>query len=60
MMGEQGAESIHHYFNSLKRTYSSVPDGVQQLHCIMKEHYTHVAPANIAQEPVTKRRKTDT
>lgn len=60
MMGEQGAESIHRYFNGLKRTFSSIPDGVQQLNCLMKEHYVHVAPANIAQEPVPKKRKTDT
>ncbi len=61
MMGEQGAESIHRWFNSQKQTFASVADGVQQLNCIMKEHFVHVAPTNIALEPPIKRRKrTDT
>ena len=29
-------------------------DGVEQLGCIMKEHFIHVAPTNVALEPPTK------
>ena len=47
MMGEQGAESIHKYFNSLARTYPSITDTVERLKC-MKEH---TAPANVAARP---------
>ena len=31
LLGEQGAESIHAYFNSLKRTYCGIPDSLQRL-----------------------------
>jgi hypothetical protein len=30
LLGEQGAESIHAHFNTLQRTYHSMPDKVQQ------------------------------
>lgn len=60
MMGEQGAESIHRWFNAQKRTFSSVADEVQQLHCIMKEHFIHVAPTNIALEPPVKKTRKST
>ena len=53
LLGEQGAESIHAYFNSLKRTYSGIPDGLQRLKQMMVEHHLHVAPANtIARPPI--------
>ena len=26
LMGEQGAESIHSYFNDLRKTYAGIPD----------------------------------
>ena len=51
MMGEQGAESIHAYFNSLQRTYSTIPNAVERLEYIMKEHFLHVAPANVNARP---------
>ncbi len=57
LMGEQGAESIHRWFNSQRRTYATMADGVEQLGCIMKEHFIHVAPTNVALEPPIKRRK---
>ena len=57
LMGEQGSESIHAYFNSLKRTYQTIPDRVDRLHHIMKEHYIHSAPANISAIPPLKKRK---
>ena len=44
----QGAESIHAKFNGLQRTYHSVPDKVQQLVLMVKEHLLSVAPQNVA------------
>ncbi len=58
LLGEQGAESIHAYFNGLRRTYQTMPDGVQRLHQMMKEHFIHASPHNIyARPPVKKRTK---
>ena len=48
LMGEQGAESIHTYFNSLKRVFHSTPDPVLRLRRMMNEHLLHIAPSNIA------------
>ena len=60
LMGEQGSESIHAYFNSLGRTYQTIPDRVERIQHLMKEHYIHIAPANItALPPVKKRKKED-
>ena len=57
MMGEQGAESIHSYFNSLGRTYQCIPNRVERLRQMLKEHHLHVAPANVSAKPAIKRRK---
>lgn len=57
MMGEQGAESIHKYFNSLGTTYRGIPDPVKRLHHTMQEHLLHIAPVNIDAKPIIKRRK---
>lgn len=57
MMGEQGAESIHAYFNSLKRICHGNGDPVQKLKQMMNEHLLHIAPANVAAKPVIKKRK---
>ena len=54
LLGEQGA---HAYFNSLKRTYTGIPDGLQRLKLMMVEHHLHVAPANTTARPPIKRRK---
>ncbi len=56
LMGEQGAESIHKWFNSQKKIYASIADGVQQLECIMKEHFIHVAPTNVDLKPSTRKK----
>ena len=60
LMGEQGSESIHAYFNSLGRTYQTIPDMVERIHHMMKEHYIHIASANIAALPQVKKRKKKT
>lgn len=57
LMGEQGAESIHAYFNSLKRTFQGIPDRVKRLKQMMHEHLIHIAPSNIAAKPAIKKRK---
>ena len=57
LLGEQGAESIHAYFNSLKRTYSGIPDKLQRLKQIMVEHHLHVAPANTTARPHVVKKK---
>lgn len=57
-MGEQGAESIHAKFNSLKRTYSSIRNPLDKLKSIMREHYLNIAPSmSAAVPPVEKRKK---
>ena len=57
MMGEQGAESIHKYFNGLMRPYSGITNEVDKLKLMMREHLLHVAPANVAAKPPVKCRK---
>ena len=46
LLGEQGTESIYAYFNTIKRTYSGIPDRLRRLKQIMTEHHLHVAPVN--------------
>jgi len=58
-MGEQGAESIHAYFNSLKSSYRGIPDPVQQLRQMMVAHFLHVTPANIVNPSRSGKRKSD-
>lgn len=57
LLGEQGIESVHAHFNSLNRTYRSMPEEVTRLRQLMKEHLLHIAPENIAATPETKKRK---
>ena len=59
-IGEQGAESIHKYFNLLERTYSSIPDRLARLKQKVVEHYLHTAPILVESCPVptNRRRKT--
>ena len=60
LMGEQGAESIHHWFNSQKATFHAMYDDVDRIKATMKEHFVHIAPTNVAlQPPVAKRRKNE-
>lgn len=53
-LGEQGAESIHARFNSIKRNYSSMPNSVQRLECVMVEHFRQICPHNIVRMPLPK------
>ena len=57
LMGEQGAESIHANFNSIERSYKSIPNKVEQLCCVMHIHHLCTAPVNVALQPPAKRYK---
>jgi hypothetical protein len=57
MPGEQGIEGIHAEFNTLRRTYSSIRNPVNQLKCIMEEHHRRCNPANIVLKPQVNHRK---
>ena len=57
LMGEQGAENIHAYFNSLARTYHSIPDRVDCLRAMMREHSLHSTPTLVTERPPVKGRK---
>ena len=61
MLGEQGAESIHKYFNVLERTYCSIPDRLQRLKQKVIEHHLHTSPtlADVRPAPAKRRRKTE-
>lgn len=55
--GEQGAESLHAAFNRITRSYTSIPDRLTRLKCVMREHHLQISPAMVAQEPAVKKRK---
>ena len=57
LLDEQGAESIHAKFNTLKYTYRTIPDRLKQLKQLMVEHYLHICPDNIALRPPLKKKK---
>ena len=60
LLGEQGAESIHARFNSIRTNYSNMRNKVERLECIMREHYNQLCPDNIVRLPEIKRRKKNT
>ena len=53
----KGIESIHAHFNRLGRTYASVPEEVDRLRTLMKEHLLHIAPEHVSATPEVKRRR---
>ena len=57
LMGEQGAESIHSSFNSIEKSYHSMPNRVERLLCVVKEHHLRVDPDHRSMVPEPKRRK---
>ena len=56
LMGEQGAESIHAKFNSLKRTYSGIRNPIARL-SIMQDHYLSISPHMSAAVPTPEERR---
>ena len=59
-LGEQGAESIHSRFNSIRRNYENMPNPVRRLKAILNSHLIQVCPENIQKLPLPKKRKKKT
>lgn len=61
LYGEQGVESLHAVFNSLKISYQAMKSPTERLLAMMKEHYSRVNPDSLkykeALVPITKKRK---
>lgn len=57
LMGEQGAESIHAHFMRLERINQGIPNEVDRLKYMVKEHILESEPSLTSLRPVTKRRK---
>lgn len=57
LMGEQGAESIHRWFNKEGEKYATLTDGVTRLNSMMKHHFVNITPSNTALKPLPKKRK---
>ena len=55
-LGEQGAESIHARFNSIRKNFSNMPNKVVRLQAILNEHLTEVCPELIVKCPAPKKR----
>ncbi len=51
---EQGAESIHAVFNSLKQTHCSIRNPLDSLRRVMVEHYLRNSPQNILSDLPSK------
>ena len=56
LINEQGAESIHHAFNSLQRTYSSISNQLDRLRSCVEAHLVNTLPQTTSLIPSTKRR----
>ena len=57
LLGEQGAEHIHHEFNMIRQRYANIPDRVEQLRCVMREHHLRWCPPLATLKPLPKKRK---
>ena len=55
-LGEQGAESVHARFNSIRKNYVNIPSRLKQLEAIMKEHFCQICPDNIVRQPLPEKR----
>ena len=55
--GEQGAESIHAVFNTMKINYRSMRQPQERLKAMLKEHYLNVHPKSTSLKPQPKKRK---
>ena len=56
--GEQGAESLHSMIRRISMSYTSMPNRLERLKAVIKEHHLQVSPAMLAQQPSVKKRKT--
>ena len=44
LMGEQGAERIHTSLNNIERFYLNMPNKMDRLLCVVREHHLRVTP----------------
>lgn len=58
LMGGQGAESIHKSLNEIEFSYRSMPNRVDRLLCIIREHHLRLDPEHQQLVPTIKSRKT--
>ena len=56
LMGEQGAESIHASLNQIERSYLNMPNKVDRLLCVVREHHLRVDPEHQSLAPPLKKR----
>ena len=54
--GEQGAESLHATFNSMKISYRSMQPPIKRVTAMLKEHYMRVNPAVAVLRPEVPKR----
>lgn len=57
LLGEQGGESIHAEFNSLKNTFSSVVRETDRMKMVVKQHCLSTLPRELAKVPTVKTSK---
>lgn len=57
LMGEQGAESVHQHFMKLERTHQGIPNEVDRLKYIMREHQLSSDPSLSSLRPPSKKMK---
>ena len=56
LMGEQGAESIHAHLMKLERTHQGIPNELDRLKYIVKEHMLESDPSLTCLRPQKRRR----
>ena len=56
-MGEQGAEAVHAHMMKLERVHQGIPDAVDRLKYIVKEHILESDPSLTCLRPAPKKRK---
>ena len=59
IQGQQGAESIHQVINEMKVNFRSMPQPVQRMRALLKEHYTRIHPDSVRLVPRPKKRKSN-
>lgn len=57
-MGEQGAESVHAHLMHLERRNQGIPNDVDRLRYIIREHMLGSDPSLTTLRPAAKKRKT--
>ena len=57
LLGEQGAESVHKDFNTIKERFANIANPVQRLRCTLQEHHLRCSPSLREAKPQPKRRR---